>query len=88
MSRSSYNVIERTFMVANYGANGGAVDNDDGSSWCALSLSLPLSLCLSVYLSFSLSLVLSLSPSLSLTLSRSPSPSPFPSLIVFGAGTI
>ena len=26
----AYNQIERTFMVANYGANGGCVDNDDG----------------------------------------------------------
>lgn len=33
----AYNIIERTFMVANYGANGGCVDNDDGSSWVRLS---------------------------------------------------
>jgi len=29
----SYNEIHHNFFVANYGANGGCVDNDDGSSW-------------------------------------------------------
>ena len=29
----AYNTIEHNFMVANYGANGGCVDNDDGSSY-------------------------------------------------------
>ena len=44
----AYNTIERTFMVANYGANGGCVDNDDGSSWsvscvgwCSLAHTVP-----------------------------------------------
>jgi hypothetical protein len=27
------NIINRNFMVANYGSNGGCVDNDDGSSF-------------------------------------------------------
>lgn len=29
----AWNTIENNFMVANYGANGGCIDNDDGSSW-------------------------------------------------------
>jgi hypothetical protein len=37
----AYNIIERTFMVANYGANGGCVDNDDGKqAWHAARKSL------------------------------------------------
>lgn len=29
----AFNVASRNFIVANYGADGGCLDNDDGSSW-------------------------------------------------------
>eukprot|EP00037_Helgoeca_nana_P023758 m.247235 g.247235 ORF g.247235 m.247235 type:complete len:121 (+) comp26445_c0_seq7:2007-2369(+) len=32
-AQPSYSVLGRNFIVANYAANGGCYDNDDGSSW-------------------------------------------------------
>ena len=35
--RAPYNTAERNLIVANYGADGGCLDNDDGSSYYAIS---------------------------------------------------
>jgi hypothetical protein len=35
-AQPSYSVLGRNFIVANYAANGGCYDNDDGSVFCPL----------------------------------------------------